>query len=65
MATYIMIGEEVFVTDSDEQIEAARAALREAGEDSAEVYAGEPDGTGDSYKNGCVLFAVPNPHTGY
>ena len=60
MTTYIMIGDDAYVTDTDEQIEEARAAMRDAGLDSVAVYAGDPDGLDDSYKNGCVLFAVPN-----
>lgn len=57
MATYISIGEATYPTDTDEQIAEAKEALREAGLTEAPVYAGEPDGLGDSYANGQVLFA--------
>jgi hypothetical protein len=48
---------EVYETNTDEEIAAARAALREAGLEYAEEYAGVPDGLGDAYANGNKLFA--------
>jgi hypothetical protein len=57
MTTYIVISEETYLTDTDEEIAAARQALRDAGLAEAEVFAGEPDGSGDSYRNGAKLFA--------
>lgn len=58
MATFIMIGDEAFETNTDEQVAAAREALREAGLTEAPEFAGEPDGAGDSHKNGNKLFAA-------
>lgn len=49
----------VFPTDTDEEIAAARLALRDAGLDEAPIYAGEPDGLGDSYATGSKLAAAP------
>ena len=48
---------DTYPTDTGAEIEAACAALRDAGLASAPVYAGDPDGAGDAYKNGNVLFA--------
>lgn len=58
MATYIVIGEETYETNTDEEIAAARKALADAGLESAPEYAGVPDGQGDNYKNGNVLRAA-------
>ena len=60
--TYITIPQDgaddaIYPVDTDEQVAAARAALREAGLGRAKVYVGEPDGLGDSYHNGSLLFA--------
>lgn len=55
--TFIIIDEQVFATDTTEEIAEAKAALRDAGLTSAPVYVGEADGLGDSYRNGQVLFA--------
>ena len=43
-----------YPVDTDEQISAARAALRASGEKSAPVYVGEGQ---DSYPNGETLWA--------
>jgi len=56
--TYITIGETTYCLTSDSARAEARAALRDAGIESAPVYVGEPDGSGDSYKNGEILFAA-------
>ena len=61
--TFIFCGESepgvalAYETDTDEGIAAAKAALREASEDSAPVYVGDPDG--DHQRNGQVLRAAP------
>lgn len=61
--TYICIARDgsgdvdTYPTNTAEEIAVAEEALRAAGLESAPVYAGEPDGEGDSYKNGDVLFA--------
>lgn len=57
---YIMINDEVFVVDTDEQVEEAKLVLLSEGIDSADVHVGEPDGLGDSYKNGSKVFAAVN-----
>lgn len=57
MSTYIVIEDNTYPTNTLEEIEEAQAALREAGLAEAPVYAGEPDGLGDSYRNGQVLTA--------
>jgi|GEM_PF-6352429 len=64
MTTYITIEDgpgdaDVYPVDTLEEIEAAQAALRDAGLDAAPVYAGDPD-CPDSYANGRVLFANDN-----
>ena len=61
MATYIMVDGEAYETNTDAQVQAARAALAEAGLVWAHEYAGVPDGQGDSYQNGNMLFAEPSP----
>lgn len=53
---YVIINDESFSIDTDEQEAAARAALHEAGIESAAVYAGEPDDE-SSYKTSNLLFA--------
>lgn len=58
MATYIMIGDAAYETNTDEQVALAREALQEAGLAEAAEYAGAPDGAGDSYLNGNKLFAA-------
>ena len=55
--SYVIINDTEYTIDTAEQIEVAQAALREAGQPEADVYAGEPDGLGDSYANGQKLFA--------
>jgi hypothetical protein len=46
---------ETYPTDTAEQIEAAKAALREHGLESRPVYTGDPDG--ESQRNGQILWA--------
>lgn len=57
MTTYIVIDEQAYETNTDEEITEAREALREAGLEVAVEYCGLPDGLGDSYANGNKLFA--------
>lgn len=61
--TYVTIEQDgtdpaVYTLSTPEEIESARVALRDAGVESAVIYAGEPDGLGDSYRNGQTLFAA-------
>lgn len=56
MATYIVIEDQAYETNTDDQVLAAREALREAGLEVAVEYCGLPDGLGDSYANGNKLF---------
>ncbi len=53
--TFVIIDDNVYPTDSGEQIDIAKMALLEAGMTSADVWAGDPDD--ESYKNGQILFA--------
>jgi hypothetical protein len=48
---------DIYEIETAEGYAAARRALAEAGIAQADVYVGEPDGLGDSYKNGAVVFA--------
>lgn len=57
MATYIVINDQAYETNTDEQVTVAREALRESGLEVAVEYSGLPDGLGDSYANGNRLFA--------
>jgi hypothetical protein len=50
---------ETYSVDTDGQVKEAQQALRDHGLDSAPVFVGEPDGSGDSYPDGNVLFAGP------
>jgi hypothetical protein len=56
--TYITIGDEAYPTNTSDEIAAAQSALAAAGLESAPVYAGEPDGLGDSYSSGQILWAA-------
>lgn len=47
---------QTYAIDTHEQVEIARAALRNAGQSEAFVYVGEPDDP-DHYRTGSVLFA--------
>lgn len=58
MTTYICVDEETYYTNTSEEIAAAMRALRDAGIAEAPVFAGEPDGLGDSYRNGSTLSAT-------
>jgi hypothetical protein len=63
MTTHIVIARDehdndAYTLDTDAEVLAARIALRAAGLESAPIYAGEPDGEGDSYLNGNTLFAA-------
>ncbi len=53
--TFVIIDDNVYPTDTIEQIEIAKAALLEADLTSADVWAGDPDD--ESHKNGQILFA--------
>jgi hypothetical protein len=55
--TYIVIGEETYPVDTTEQIALAQASMQAADLEEADVYVGEPDGLGDSYKTGRKIFA--------
>ena len=52
--TFVIIDDNVFKTDTAEQIAIAKAALLEAGMTSVDVWAGDPDD--DSHKNGQILY---------
>ena len=52
-----VVGCNTYAVDTVEEVAEAQAAMREAGLASAPVYVGEPDGLGDSYPNGQVVFA--------
>ena len=54
-STFVLVDGEAYITDTTEEIEAAKAALRDAGYASADVWAGDP--ADESYKNGQILFA--------
>jgi hypothetical protein len=61
---YIIVGDNyplndgtIYKVTTAEEIAIAQAALLEVGEPWACVWAGEPDGLGDSYRNGQILFA--------
>lgn len=65
MTKYIEIEDRLYEISTLEQIEAAQAALREAGIEQAEVWVSprpfaqiEEDGCPDACKNGQVLFGV-------
>jgi hypothetical protein len=58
MATFIVIDEQAFETNTEAEVQAAREALREAGIVYADEWAGVPDDTNDAYKNGNKLFAA-------
>lgn len=57
---YVVIEDEAHPIDTAEQEASARAELAARGIESADVYAGEPDGLGDSYRTGSKLFAAPS-----
>jgi hypothetical protein len=59
MAQYVVIGEDSYRIDTEAQVEEALAAMHAAEIESLPVYAGEPDGLGESYRNGRVLLAEP------
>lgn len=54
--SFVVINEEVYDTNTPEEIEVARIALRNAALDKTAEFCGEPDGLGDSYRTG-FLFA--------
>lgn len=58
MKQHIFVGDEAYAIDTDEEIQAAREALRDAGLESAPVFAGEADGLGDAHRNGQILWAA-------
>jgi hypothetical protein len=61
-STYIVVhdspGGTVYPTDTREEIALAIDALRANGEESARVYAGDPD-CPESYANGQTLYVPP------
>lgn len=54
---YVMINDEAYEIDMPESEAQARKALSEADISHAEIWAGVPDGEGDNYLTGSVLFA--------
>lgn len=60
MATYIVLDERVYLTNTEEEIAEARAALVAAKVDVLPEYVGDPDDP-SSYKGSSVLFANPRP----
>jgi hypothetical protein len=64
MVAYVVVGGLDYAVDTAEEIAVAKAALREVGIESAPVFVGEPDGLGDSYRNGQVLWAEPRAGAG-
>lgn len=65
MTSYICIEDDehlfTYLVDTDEQRLVAIDALRVAGLTEAPIYIGEPDGLGDSYKTGDLLFVPAAP----
>jgi hypothetical protein len=61
-STYIVVHDSpdgtAYPTDTEEEVAMAIEALRANGEESARVYAGEPD-CPDSYANGQTLYVPP------
>lgn len=55
MSTFILIDDEAYETDTEEQIAAAKTAMREAGLTEAKVWAGDPES--EHVLNGQILFA--------
>ena len=55
---FVVIENEIFAIDTDEDIEAAQEALRDSELTETDVFSGEPDGLGDSYRTDQKLFAV-------
>jgi hypothetical protein len=55
MTTFIFINNEVFPTDTIEEIKEAQAEMLGNGIGTAEVWVGDPEG--DHHKNGQRLFA--------
>ncbi len=56
--SYIMINDEAFTLNTDKEIAEARQALADAGLEDTAIWAGEPDGLGDSYATGNRLRAA-------
>jgi hypothetical protein len=54
---YIVIGEETYLVETQEQIEEAQEALRLDGLDKAAVWEGDPEEPGDDVKTGSWIFA--------
>ena len=48
----------IYPCDTASEIADAEIALRDAGLKQADVYVGDPDGSGDSHKNGQLVFAA-------
>ncbi len=59
--SYILIDGEPHLTDTDDEVQAAREALRDAGVENAPLYHGDPD-CPDSYRDSVqILWAAEAP----
>jgi len=58
MAQFILVGSVAYVLDTSEHVFIARAALRDAGEASAPVWRGLPDGSGVPVQTEHVILAA-------
>jgi len=54
--SYIMLDSDSLPVDTDREIATAQAALYDLGIESAVIYAGEPDGSGDSCATNGKIF---------
>lgn len=61
MTNYIMVGEAAYEIDTRNGRNEAQDALAHAGLTEADVWVGEPDGAGDSYRNGQKFFVQEAP----
>lgn len=54
--SYIMVGNDAYSIDTPSELAEAKDAMRNAGMRQADVWAGEPDGMGDSYRTSQKVF---------
>ena len=59
MGTFVLIDGQAYNTDTTAEIVEAAGILHDAGEDSADIWAGDPDG--DHHKTGQMVFARRRP----
>lgn len=59
MGTFVMLGGEVYNTNTAEEIIEAAGVLSDAGKGDAEIWTGDPDG--DHHKTGQLVFARRRP----